>query len=621
MTQEELIKNIKINAELYYTGQECVPDSVFDSWVQELSELAPTTDVLSSVGWGYSPASKKVKHLYNFEMYMDKIHPEDVLKFTRNSNITQCVITPKYDGASVFAYYTDGVFTLALTRGDGKVGQNITDKVKDLVPTYVESSFTGFVRGEFILPESAWKSKYWEEGKNSRNFSAGKLSSDVFEDCLYDHKVVCYFVYDVNNVGITAEEQLKFLRANNFTTTVYKKGALSDISNFNSTDYCTDVLSNLVNDEYQCDGIVITYDDEGRKVGVKWNIVTKHTTVTNVKWQNSRLGRFTPVLEIEPVILEGATISNVTGHNCENIVNNRIGKGAVVEISRSGGVIPKLERVISEGEVVIPERCPYCGSKLSMVGVNLVCENVTCSGRGENSVNYFIDTTVPVDGLGPTLISFLTSKFHITSVTDLITFANNKANSFKVIQECKRAKGLGESAAAKMLELLRKIREEELVLEKVIVGLGLPGLGEKTVKNISSSVTSLLEFITSIDESTKYMQGVTYVALTSLLEYKTYILSVVSAFIKTPVSYFKKYRENNIIKAYSNMKICVTGLLSVSRKDFLDECDIVGITESSIVKASVLVTNVTDNTVKYQEAQKRGIPVMTEAEFRKEYLA
>ena len=194
----------------------------------------------------------------------------------------------------------------------------------------------------------------------------------------------------------------------------------------------------------------------------------------------------------------------------------------------------------------------------------------------------------------------------------------NDYNQLQLIRFCEKTPGLGSAAFNKFKKLLDRYTKT-LDLQKIIIGLGLPSLGEKSVKNIFDSY-SYEELIDGLKNNTiSNIPGINYIALQSLYTNLEYIDKVVNSFQKLPVCELKKDEKVNIIDI---RRICITGPLSVSRKQFLDMCSNFGLEESSIAKADVLITNTPNsNTNKNKEAKKRGIPVMSEIEFIKKYLS
>lgn len=622
MEIKELVDKIINASDLYYKGEPIITDDEFDGLIAQLKELDPDNEILTKTGWGIklSSSKKKVKHKYGFSIGInDKIRPNELGKFIQNKglSLTELIVSTKLDGASIFCYYTNGILDIALTRGDGEYGLDITQYIKYLVPNKINTSFTGFIRGEFILPQHMWETKYKDQGKSSRNFSAGKLNAlDTDLEIIQDHKVICYYVFDINNPSMNCSEQLQFLYKNGFNIVANSVINLNVTSNQDASILLEDLQQQYMPNNFQCDGLVYMHGDN-KRFAVKWNTLKVSTIVKDIKWQNSRLGKLKPVVIIEPVDIGGATINRVTGNNYQWLKDHHIGIGSEILITRSGDVIPKIEDVVIEKETPKLEVCPICQTKLDFDGTDLLCLNKNCGGFQEKILLHFINTVVPTDGLGEKVLSKFLSYFSINSIIDLITFAQTNFK-FKLNAFCLKTSGFGNSIFTKLTEMLDKLNTE-LRIDKLLIGLGLPALSDKSIEKILE-LYDFKSLINAIENNTlTVFPGVNYLAIQSLYDNKDYILKVINSLTKDPIFILKKTRQNNII--YSEEKVCITGSLSVSRKAFLDECSEVGIQEASIAKATILVTNNTETgTKKNEEAKRRGIPVMSELEFRSKYL-
>lgn len=617
---KQLEKVITKNSEAYYSGRNCIPDEVFDHYVKRLYELDPDNEVLKSTGWGIKIQSNQKKpHKYGKVIGIpDKPRPEMVMKKINSLglNYKPIYISTKLDGCSLLLYYKKGSLEYVLTRGDGDYGEDVTDRISLIVPNHIESSFSGRIRGEFIIDKDAWDYKYAKNNKSARNYAAGLLNRDNFDtEEISDFRVICYKALNIDKT-LTYEEQQNFLEQMGFYTVPYLKVNHIENNLIDTKENCAKLLQELNKDIFECDGLVVNC--ENIEFAIKWNEEGKETHVLDIKYQPSRLGKMTPVIYIEPLELSGATINKLSGFNTQFIIDSGIGIGSIIKVVRSGDVIPYITEVVTTSkDNKIPEFCPICREKLSMDGVNLVCNNMDCACRSKGTLMHFINIVTPVDGLGDKLLQSLLDYFSINNILKFIQFANDY-NQLQLIRFCEKTPGLGSAAFNKFKKLLDRYTET-LDLQKIIIGLGLPSLGEKSVKNIFDNY-SYEELIDGLKNNTiSSIPGINYIALQSLYTNLEYIDKVVNSFQKLPVCELKKDEKVNIIDI---RRICITGPLSVSRKQFLDMCSNFGLEESSIAKADVLITNTPNsNTNKNKEAKKRGILVMSEIEFIKKYLS
>lgn len=610
MNKTELENLIKINAQNYYEGKDCVEDTVFDSYVQLLRSIDPENELIRKTGWGYDIASKKTKHMFGNITGIDtKIRPGEVYK----RNVTDSCLTPKLDGVSIISYYKSGVYVGSLTRGDGEYGINVTPKLYSKFDKYLGYPLTGYIRGELVIPKDVWKMKYESpQNKSSRSFIAGKLTKEEgYESSIEDAHIVHYTVHPEEGT-LTARQQFNILTNANLKTVNYLFNVTS--SELEDDAKCQVLLEQLC-PNYYCDGLVVKVDDG--QFAIKWNGEGEQTTVIDVEWTMSRLGKFTPVITIEPVEVSGAVIRRVSGFNYKFIKDNGIGTGSIIQVVRSGEVIPYVASILKSVSVVnAPTVCAECESKLEVKGVDLVCPNVNCAGRQGGSLMYFVSQFTKLDGIGESVLTKVFAHFKLNTVEDFLRFVN-EYSQFVFLRWCNTTHGIGSTTFKKLVSLFDTFKKE-LDLKKFIASLGLPGLGEKSLDKIFDSYT-WEELMSNVNSST-VIPGVTYVAVNSIVDNMEYINKLIDIMAVKPKLFIKP--SNVIINKKYDIKVCITGALTCSRREFLELCSQVGITESAIAKANILVTNdASSGSSKNVYAHKNNIKVMSEQEFRSEYLA
>lgn len=625
MTIKELQELIIENSKLYYTtGQSNLTDNEFDYLVSMLRAYDPQNPILNETGWGYKVASQtKVKHINGKIIGIpDKITPSKVGKWSGSSVY---YITPKLDGLSVISYYEEGRYVGSLTRGDGEYGQNITHHVRHMVPDKLVDEngnpITGMIRGEFIINKNKWNMKYASEFKSARNFGAGLLNRLEISPQIRDFEIVHYSVFDCYR-QLNFKQQFAILAKNNINRVSFCE--LSDINQLNNESQCRNYLELISGGKYECDGLVVVTEDNGfKRFAIKWNGEGVKTTVRDIVWEQSRLGYYKPVVIVDPVNISGATIQRASAFNYKYVVDNKLGVGSEVAIVRSGEVIPYIVEVITESEQNnAPKICSYCGEPLKEVGVELKCCNDDCPGSQANITKYFISSTMCVDGLGENLITQFLTHFKLVTILDYLKFAtdyiNNPSIGLSVMRFCQTTKGLGFATYSKFDAMLNKIKSP-IPLCTLISGLGLNGLGYKNTEKIFGNVKNEEELYKLLDSNTTMdIFNLSYVAMDSVRDNKQYIKDVISYF---NVQYLEDIDDIQDGMLKYNIGICVTGALSMPRRVFFDKCSKLGITEVPIAKAKLLVTNNKDSgTTKNKEAVKRGIPIMSEEEFIKEYF-
>lgn len=625
MTIKELQELIIENSKLYYTtGKSNLTDNEFDYYVSMLRAYDPQNPILTETGWGYKVNSQyKVKHTHGKIIGIpDKINPSKVGKWV-GSNVYY--ITPKLDGLSVISYYDNGKYVGSLTRGDGEYGQNITHHVQNMIPTILvdehENPITGMIRGEFIINKNKWNMKYATEFKSARNFGAGLLNRLEVSPQIKDFEVVHYSVFDCNR-QLSFKQQFTILEKNNINRVSFY--ALNDITKLGNESQCKQYLELLGGTKYECDGLVVVSEDNGfKRFAIKWNAEGIKTTVRDIIWEQSRLGYYKPVVVVDPVNISGATIQRASAFNYNYVIQNKLGIGSEVSIVRSGEVIPYIVDVITESDQNnAPKICSHCGQPLKGVGVELKCCNEDCGGSQINITKYFISSTMAIDGLGPNFIMQFLSHFKLITILDYLNFAKeyvtNPTVGLSVMKFCQTTRGLGFATYYKFDAMLNKIKEP-IPLCTLIAGLGLNGLGYKNTEKIFSEVKNEEELYNLLDSKTSMdIPNLTYVAVDSVRGNKDYIKNVIS-YVNVQYPQDADSIMEGMVKY--DMGICVTGALSMPRRVFFDKCAKIGITEVPITRAKILVTNNKDSgTTKNKEAAKRGIPIMSEEEFTKEYF-
>ena len=303
------------------------------------------------------------------------------------------VATPKLDGIALCLTYLDGVLVKAMTRGDGKLGEDVTDRVH--VPRQLALPYSCEVRGEAILAKSKFT-----EGANPRNVAVGMLATG---------KPLYFFAYDVRPPAPTHSESLELAAELGFTVVPFKVDE--------------EPRAGLWDLDYEMDGVVVTAQDaaERDRLGEtnhhpRWAVAWKFqgdsgvTTVREVVWQVSRFGALTPVAVVDPVQLSGVSVTRCTLHNLDRIRELKVTVGSTVIMTRRGGVIPHIEEVMAgEGTLEIPVACPSCGTDLFQ-NVNaeaypssLKCYAPNCPEMLVARLEHFLKTT-KVDGWGPTKV-------------------------------------------------------------------------------------------------------------------------------------------------------------------------------------------------------------------------
>lgn len=352
MNKEELEAQILYYSTKYYEGNPEISDEQFDMLVDKLRELDPMSKVLKT-GWGFEINGDKVKHKYAHIGSLDKTKSyEDIPERFKNRTI---FISPKLDGLSAVAYYENGNLVRGITRGNGEYGKDITDKLNIILGNQIfDKTFTGAVRGELIINEKNWdilKNKY-NNLISPRNFAAGIINRKEIDEDIYFIDMVVYKIVGQENRQVisTREDMLQWLKTNfKCCIPIYYYPVLNKSS---WETYHLATFNEFKKLGYGLDGLVLTspnilfnaqtngyiFDE----IAFKFPAESTTTTIKYIEWELSRTQRLIPVAVIEPVELSGAIVERATCNNAKWVLNMGLKPGCVVEIVRSGEVIPQI---------------------------------------------------------------------------------------------------------------------------------------------------------------------------------------------------------------------------------------------------------------------------------------
>lgn len=436
----EKLKNlIKTAATAYYSnGENIMTDMEFDSLIEELKELDPDDELLTTVGWGGKPeANGRVLRPHRKKLYTidTKIKDYEVAKSMINDGD---IIQPKIDGISCTLYYVDGTLDAAITRGDGKFGYCIKDNINtDGIRHLVDGN--GSARAEIAMRVESWK-RFYDTKKNpsSRNLIAGvcgKTNATELEKSL-----AIPVILDID-------------------------GEIGELNDFTVIAPTIKLGEELPVGEFDNDGYVIKTLNEHNRVTKLWAYKPmgqlEETTVTGITWQvGTTTGKLTPVLHVEPVLVSGATISNVTGNSIQMMESLKCGIGSKIGIIRSGLVIPKVQEVYTESEDFnLPSYDKRVGAHLFVdIEINLYTKVMEMMSQlknfGQSLVNK-IKEFEPIDDL--------------ESLQGLIESGVNP--DFFTDHECKLVE--------KATEMIRAMTVREFML-----GLNLPNIGASAVDKL-----------------------------------------------------------------------------------------------------------------------------------------
>ena len=411
------------------------------------------------------------------------------------------VLELKLDGLSISCLYENGILVKGVTRGDGQIGEDVTENIMQIksIPKKLSEPLTLEVRGEIVLPISSFNelNKEREENgeevfANPRNAASGtirQLDSEVVKE----RKLECYLYYLVEaaKYGLkTHVESIEFIEKLGFKTTkIFEKH--TDFSNLEKSiqkwekareelDYETDGLVIKVNNFSYYDLLGYTTKSPRWAIAYKFAAQQAKTRLLDVTFQVGRTGVVTPVAELEAVELSGSVVKRASLHNFDEIIRKDIRKGDNVIVEKAAEIIPQVVNVVTEDRtgseeiIQIPHECPVCGTPLIKEEgmVALKCPNTRCPEKLQREIEYFVSRDgMNISGLGEKIIQKFIELGKINSIVDIY-----KLHDYK--DELMTIEKMGEKSIQNLIESIEKSKERDF--SKVLYSLGIPFVGKYT---------------------------------------------------------------------------------------------------------------------------------------------
>jgi len=484
---EDLTLILQIANATYRAGVPVMSDAKYDSiYIRELEGQDPNNKFLASVEPEPVFESKTVElpermlsteKAYSFEeieRWVSRL-VKAAIEIGLNLADLYIKVTPKLDG---YAAYYDG--KKLYTRGDGFRGQDITRAFDRGLKVVHEGELVPGA-GEIVIKKSYFEEKLSGYFENARNIQASIISEKKVDERIQKaiDDEACVF-YPFKNLPDWHGSYEKFLK---------DFGDILD-SIWSSVDYEVDgVIAEVTNDSLK-EYMGSTRRSHRWQVAYKVNADIAKVIIKEVVPQTSRTGKLTPVAILEPTKLSGATISRVTVHHYGMVRSKGVGRGAVVELVRSGLVIPKIERVIEKAKPDIPEKCPSCKTHVVWDGDNLFCPNTTgCPAQAENTMIHFFKTLRNVDGFGPKVVKKIYQS-GIRSIHEI--YSLNVGNLMDM--------GFGEKTSENLVKQLIVSRTLEIQDWRFLAAFGVPRLGEGNCEKLLEHHSILDVFNLTIED-------------------------------------------------------------------------------------------------------------------------
>lgn len=645
---EELTKLLNdANYRYYVMDDPVIQDFEYDRLLRELEileqenpEYAKSDSPTKRVGGEALSRFEKVTHPVPLMSLQDVFSIEELddflLKVVEGNIGTQFTVEPKIDGLSVSLEYVDGVFVRGATRGDGNVGEDVTENLKTIrsIPMLLKDAPARLiVRGEVFMPKSTFEklnARQEQEGKalfaNPRNAAAGSLRQ-------LDPKIAAQRGLDIMifNVQLaegvsfsTHSESLEFLKKLQFKVVPYT--LLSRIEELNER-----VLAiNEEREKLSCDidGAVIKVNDLAfrERLGAtakfpKWAAAYKYppeikpTVIEDIVVQVGRTGVLTPKAVVRPVRLAGTTVTNATLHNQDFIKERDIRIGDTVSIRKAGEIIPEIlevdltKRPQGVPPYIMPAQCPVCGAptKKDVDGAFIRCTGIACPAQLSRNIAHFVSRdAMDIDGLGESIVDSLIQQGLICSPADIyyLTFEQMKSLWQK-----------GEIAAKKLLNAIEASKEQDL--SRLIYALGIRQVGSKTGKTLASAFGSLDALMEASVESLTEVQDVGEITAGFIYDWfrQSQSIEMIEKLRIAGVNFLNKRELKD--DRFAGMTFVLTGALSkFTRDEATEKIELFGGKASGSVSKKTTYVVVGENAgSKEKKARELGIPILSEDDF------
>ena len=649
---DELVKILnEANYNYHVLDNPTITDQEYDSLFRELQNIEEKYPSLiredsptKRVGGEVLDSFKKVTHSIPMMSLGDIFNEDEVIMF--DSRIKKEGINPSYvcelkiDGLSVSLHYEKGILKTAATRGNGTIGEDITNNVKTIksIPLRINKPIDIEVRGEIYMSKETLKELNKEREKNKqpllqncRNAAAGSIRQ-------LDSKVAAsrnlnswiYHLPNPEDYGIKTQwESLEFMKSLGFKTNPNNL-LVTDVKGILS--YIEAKGKERESLEYDIDGVVIKVNNisEQKALGFtahhpKWAIAYKFpalkvlTKLKDIIFTVGRTGQVTPNALLEPVIVSGSTISRATLHNEDYVINKDLKIGDIVAIHKAGDVIPEVvesikeRRIGNEKEFKMIDTCPMCGSKLvrKEKQADWFCLNDACPKRNIEKLCHFVSRkAMNIDGLGDKIIEdFFNLKF-INNICDIY-----KLDKYK--EELIELEGYGNKSIEKLLEAINNSKNNSL--EKLIFGLGIPNVGEKTAKVLAIRFNSLDNFMNAKYEELNTISDIGDIIAKSIVDYfnDSKSINIINELKDIGVNMLYTGPKVDINDNFNNKTFVITGTLVNYTRDEIEEKieNLGGKTSSSVSKKTYAVIAGINAGSKLTKAKELNIPIWSEEDF------
>lgn len=637
---KELVSLLNKASRAYYQeAQEIMSNYEYDRLYDELKELEDELGITLSnsptVNVGYEVVSELPKERHESPMLsLDKTKEVEELKnFVGDQKV---LMSWKMDGLTVVLTYRDGKLYKAVTRGNGEVGEVITNNAKVFKNVPVQIAYQGelILRGEAVIGYKDFEKINQEiedvdaRYKNPRNLCSGSVRQ-LNNQITAKRNVMFYAFTLVQADGVDFQNsracQMEWLKSQGFITVEYYMVTRDTVE-----DEVAKFSSKISENDFPSDGLVLTYDDiaYGRSLGrtakfprdsfaFKWQDEIRETVLREIEWSPSRTGLINPVAIFDPVELEGTTVSRASVHNISIMEELELGIGDRIEVYKANMIIPQIaENLTRSGVKDIPCKCPVCQgeTKIRQVGnaKALYCMNPECQAKHVKSFALFVSRdALNIEGLSEATLEKFISRGYIHTFADIFHLDQYK-------EKIQKMEGFGEKSYKKLTESIEKARTT--TLPRVIYSLGIAGIGLANAKVICRELKYDVESLLKVsEEELNEIQGVGEVLAKAFVGY--------FADAKHVENFRRLLNELTIPEEtvtkqqiFEGVNFVITGSVKhfANRGEVKELIESLGgkVTGSVTSKTNYLINNdVTSTSSKNKKANELGIPIISEETF------
>lgn len=649
---KKLTEEINYHNKLYYTDDNPeIEDYEYDKLFRELENLerdfpqfkdknSPTNKVGGMIlekfeKFEHPIAMYSLSNVMNEEEFFDF---DNRMKKEINSKDIKYTVENKFDGLALELIYQNGKLIVASTRGDGQVGENVTNNVKVMnnVPKNIKEKNKLIIRGEALITKKDFEALNREREEleevpfaNPRNAASGGLRQlDSLESKKRRLKFFAYQIANYKDFNLTNEyKAMEFLLSLGFTV----EGVHPNIDAKEVLKIYNEIQLNRNKMDYEIDGLVIKVDDikSQEKLGFlsraprfavafKFKPEEKETLLNNIEVQVGRTGALTPVAKLKPVQVGGVIVSNVTLHNPNEIKSKDIRIGDTVVVIRSGDVIPKIVRVNFDKrpkeskEFVFPNKCPVCGGDTAITEGDVIvrCINEECPSKITKYIEYFVSkAAMNIDGIGKEWIATFTKSGLVKNPADIYKIKKTDLYKFE---------RMGEKLADNMLNSIKE--SKKTTLKRFIYSLGMRQVGETTADLLAKYFTSIENFKKATIEDLENIEGIGEISAKSIYDFlnndksKKIIDDLLSVGVE-PIFEKMAITESKL----TGKNVVITGSIEgFTRTSAKETAERLGATvQSSVSKTTDILIVGEKAGSKLKKAEELGIEIMSADDFIK----